>query len=48
MPGIPKHRGWLSGNAPLAIKVVTTGAPIASAKRISSLAARAFRTPPPT
>ena len=31
MPGMPTCCGWLSGNAPRAISVVTTGMPVSSA-----------------
>ena len=31
MPGMPRCWGWLSGNAPRAISVVTTGMPVSSA-----------------
>ena len=30
MPGMPSASGWLSGNAPRAISVVTTGIPVMS------------------
>ena len=36
MPGIPTCWGWLSGNAPQAISVVTTGMPVSSASSSSS------------
>ena len=48
MPGMPRHSGWLSGNAPRAMRVVTTGMPVRSASARSASAARAFRIPPPT
>ena len=48
MPGIPRCWGWLSGNAPRAISVVTTGMDVSSASSISSADACALRTPPPT
>ena len=48
MPGMPRCCGWLSGNAPRAISVVTTGMPVSSASTLSSAAARALSTPPPT
>ena len=48
MPGIPRCCGWLSGNAPRAISVVTTGIPVSSASARSSLDARERITPPPT
>ena len=28
IPGMPRCCGWLSGNAPRAIRVVTTGTPV--------------------
>ncbi len=37
MPGMPRFCGWLSGKAPRAIRVVTTGMPVSSARSISSL-----------
>ena len=41
MPGMPRCCGWLSGNAPRAISVVTTGMPVSSASaRSSALAPR--------
>ena len=48
MPGMPTCCGWLSGNAPRAISVVTTGMPVSSASRSSSADACALSTPPPT
>jgi len=48
MPGMPMCCGWRSGNAPLAISVVTTGMPVSSASSRSWAAARALITPPPT
>ena len=48
IPGIPRCCGCESGNAPRAIKVVTTGAPVISASCINSLAAFALIIPPPT
>ena len=48
IPGMPMFCGWLSGNTPRAIKVVTTGMPVSSASSLSSDQARAFTTPPPT
>jgi hypothetical protein len=48
IPGIPTCCGWLSGNAPRAISVVTTGMLVSSARRISSAEASALSTPPPT
>jgi hypothetical protein len=48
MPGMPRLFGWLSGRAPRAMSVVTTGAPVSSARTRSSAAARARITPPPT
>ena len=36
MPGMPRCCGWLSGNAPRAISVVTTGMPVSSASVRSS------------
>ena len=48
MPGMPRCSGWLSGNAPRAISVVTTGAPVSSASCLSSADASALITPPPT
>ncbi len=48
MPGMPRCCGWLSGNAPRAMRVVTTGMPVSSASTRSSAAARALSTPPPT
>ncbi len=48
IPGMPRCCGWLSGNAPRAIRVVTTGMPVSSASTFSSAAAPALITPPPT
>ena len=48
MPGMPRCCGWLSGNAPRAISVVTTGMPVSSASVRSSFEARARIAPPPT
>ncbi len=48
MPGMPRCCGWLSGKAPRAISVVTTGMPVMSASTRSSLDALARITPPPT
>ena len=48
MPGMPMCSGCRSGNAPLAISVVTTGMPVSSASSRSWAAARALITPPPT
>ena len=48
MPGMPTCCGWLSGKAPRAISVVTTGMPVSSASVRSSSQARALSTPPPT
>ena len=48
IPGIPMCNGCESGNAPRAIKVVTTGAPSNSASWRSSAEALALITPPPT
>ena len=48
MPGMPMCSGWLSGNAPRAISVVTTGMPVSSASSRSCAEARALITPPPT
>ncbi len=48
MPGIPRCCGWLSGNAPRAISVVTTGMPVSSASTVSSAEARERMVPPPT
>ena len=36
MPGMPRCSGWLSGTAPRAIRVVTTGIWVSSTKRRSS------------
>ena len=36
MPGMPRFCGWLSGKAPRAISVVTTGAPVSAASSASS------------
>ena len=36
MPGMPRCCGWLSGKAPRAISVVTTGMPVSSASTRSS------------
>ncbi len=41
MPGMPRCSGWLSGKAPRAISVVTTGMPVSSARRSSSTVAPA-------
>ena len=48
MPGIPRCWSCESGNAPRAISVVTSGAPVASANVLSSADAFARITPPPT
>ncbi len=48
MPGMPRCCGWLSGNAPRAISVVTTGMPVSSASTRSSGLAPERITPPPT
>ena len=48
MPGMPMCSSWSSGNAPRAMRVVTTGTPVISAKAISSAEASALITPPPT
>ena len=48
MPGMPRCCTWLSGNAPRAISVVSTGMPVSSASTRSSREARARMTPPPT
>ena len=48
MPGMPRFCGWLSGRAPRAISVVTTGMPVRSARARSSAAAPARMIPPPT
>ena len=48
MPGMPMCWGWLSGNAPRAISVVTTGMPVSSARSSSWSVASPRMTPPPT
>ena len=48
IPGIPRCCGWLSGNAPRAIRVVTTGIPVSSASSSNSAVASPRITPPPT
>ena len=48
MPGIPRCCGWLSGKAPRAISVVTTGMPVSSASSLSSFEAPERTVPPPT
>ncbi len=48
MPGMPRCCGCESGNAPRAIRVVTTGAPVFSASFSSSFSAAPRITPPPT
>ncbi len=48
IPGMPRCWGWLSGKAPRAISVVTTGMPVSSASCRSSRDAPARMTPPPT
>ena len=48
MPGMPRCCWCESGNAPRAISVVTTGAPVVSASASSSADACARMTPPPT
>ena len=48
IPGIPKNCGCVDGNAPKAMRVVTTGIPVSSANSLSSCAALALITPPPT
>ena len=47
MPILPRDRGWVSGKAPLPIKVVATGAISSSAVCSSSGAALEVMTPPP-
>ncbi len=47
IPGMPRCCGCESGNAPRAISVVTTGAPVSSASFNNSLCAPAFIAPPP-
>ena len=44
----PEVRRSLSGNAPRAVSVVTTGIPVSSTSRRSSAEAPALITPPPT
>ena len=48
MPGQPKKSGWVSGNAPLPIRVVITGRPPTSARSRSSSQASPLSVPPPT
>ena len=48
IPGIPRHSSWASGNAPRAIRVVTTGRCPTVASSYSSSVASALITPPPT
>ena len=48
MPGMPRCCGCESGNAPRAISVVMTGAPVFSASLSSSAPAPDRMTPPPT
>jgi hypothetical protein len=48
MPGMPRLSGWLSGNTPRAISVVTTWMPVSSASSRNASAARALSMPPPT
>ena len=48
MPGMPRCCECESGNAPRAMSVVTTGAPVVSASVSSSFDARERMTPPPT
>ena len=48
MPGQPKKSSCVSGNAPFAISVVTTGARAVSASSSSSAQASALSVPPPT
>ena len=47
MPSIPSHCGPSAGNAPSAISVVVTGAPVSAASVRSSSDASALTTPPP-
>ena len=47
VPGCPANSGCDSGNAPLPMSVVTTGAPSRSASSRNSAAAPALTTPPP-
>ena len=47
MPSIPSQFGSRAGNAPSAISVVVTGAPVAAANARSSSDASAWTTPPP-
>ena len=48
MPGIPRFCLWLSGKAPRAINVVTTGIPVSSASANNSSEAPERMIPPPT
>ena len=48
MPGMPRFCGWLSGSAPRAISVVTTGIPVSSASVSNSWEAPERTIPPPT
>ncbi len=48
MPGMPRFCGWVSGKAPSAMSVGTTGMPVSSARAASSAWALALMTPPPT
>ena len=48
MPGMPRFCLWLSGKAPRAISVVTTGIPVSSARTRSCSVASPRMTPPPT
>jgi hypothetical protein len=48
MPGICSESACESGNAPLAISVVTTGMRVSSASALSSASAPALTMPPPT
>ena len=47
IPGMPTNRGWVPGNPPRPIRVVLTGIPVSSARRVSSTEASPLMMPPP-
>ena len=47
IPGIPMNRGWVPGKPPRPIRVVFTGIPVTSDRRVSSADASPVMTPPP-
>ena len=47
MPGMPTNSGWVPGKPPRPIRVVLTGIPVSSARRVSSTEAAPLMIPPP-